>query len=658
MTSTQQFFPDSTVLSPFNTSTGKFIFASYRNDEHLIKISSPYSGNVLNEEEDDTLLEVFGALLDEDEEDDSHVSDVHVKSEDGSHDKKKGKNQPKKRKLNPDADAIATVTEEALRELELDPESEDAKKKRRQIRNRLSAQFHRDRKNAYIKSLEETLETKEKEIASLKEELNRVLSENSILRQSMSMVTMGYFNSDSSVTSGHTSYQANTDSESSVCHTPSYSESPVHNPSSQLFNECVPLAQPFVTATMPAASSSTTASTTILPTVAINDINMQHQAYPTIFSGPLLKSLSVLSILCLICLTGLGPLSGVQNDVGDMVTLVPIGISDPVKLGETAESLVALNPHHHRRLEEIQQQLPALLPSHFTLSPSSHNLTIPTTVNAAHDQLKPKQHLRKGDKLSEKNDNVSVSSSDSPSTYHRAVYVSKDMVHMDFQHAFQSGWVHKSGGNDYQSLSHIVMKNGFALFDPSMRLGNEYTNNVAKVFPVVPTVEAGDFNAIKTIENVPIKTFHSNALVPAPPNSVALNEVMDNQEELHANNKLAINRWPAITAGPGFVKTADSSLNEDTFSSSCDGERQALLSQFLSKANRVTVTLPASSVRMGKTLSDSTDSTVESIMQMFNLTSLNDEDDKLLLRNTSVDASVEINCIILGAKLVLSSPSK
>lgn len=570
-------------------------------------------------------MEVFGALLDDDDEDESLDSGtVDVKIE-GSSDKKKGKAQQKKRKLNPDADAIATVTEEALRELELDPESEDAKKKRRQIRNRLSAQFHRDRKNAYIKTLEDTIEQKDKEMAYLKDELSRVMNENALLRQSMSMVTMSYLNSDSSVNSAAANSSGHTDSESSACHTPSYTESPVIQPTQSL-----PVENHFSTAPtfLPLTDISSLANNANIP-----------QSYPTIFSGPLLKSLSVLSILCLICLTGLGPL-GVQNngELGEMVTLIPIGVSDPIKIAESTEPFGL----SHRRLEEIHEQLPSLLPSHFVMAPP-HNLTVPTTN-------KPKQHLRRSDNVDHLG-NVTKSVGDSSISHHRAVYVSKDMVHVDFPNAYKSGWTQTN--MDQQSLSHIVMNNGFALFDPSMRFGNDFQAS-SKVFPVVHSVDH-EFNSLKTIEH----PFQHNALLPAPPAVKVHSNIHNEEKSLQPAQptQLSINRWPAITAGASDSH-GDMRLDEERLSSSCERERQALLSQFMSKANRVTVTLPASSVRMGKSLSDSTGSTVESIMQLFNLTSLNEDDDMSLLRNTSVDASVEINCIILGAKLILSSPTK
>ncbi len=89
----------------------------------------------------------------------------------------------KKRKYNPDAAVIAAVTEETLKSLDLDPQSKDGKMKKRQIRNRMSAQYHRDRKNAYITELEGMVSERNEEIRRLREEVNNLIVENNALRR-------------------------------------------------------------------------------------------------------------------------------------------------------------------------------------------------------------------------------------------------------------------------------------------------------------------------------------------------------------------------------------------------------------------------------------------------------------------------------------------
>ena len=66
--------------------------------------------------------------------------------------------------------------EERLRAMEaqlehLDPDSKEAKKKRRLIRNRMSAQLHRERKKAYVGQLEDQLQAKENQLKLLQEQL-------------------------------------------------------------------------------------------------------------------------------------------------------------------------------------------------------------------------------------------------------------------------------------------------------------------------------------------------------------------------------------------------------------------------------------------------------------------------------------------------------
>lgn len=80
--------------------------------------------------------------------------------------------------------------EERLRAMEaqlehLDPDSKEAKKKRRLIRNRMSAQLHRERKKAYVGQLEDQLQEKERELKLLQEKLNAMAVESTQLKQKL-----------------------------------------------------------------------------------------------------------------------------------------------------------------------------------------------------------------------------------------------------------------------------------------------------------------------------------------------------------------------------------------------------------------------------------------------------------------------------------------
>uniref|UniRef100_K3W8M4 BZIP domain-containing protein n=1 Tax=Globisporangium ultimum (strain ATCC 200006 / CBS 805.95 / DAOM BR144) TaxID=431595 RepID=K3W8M4_GLOUD len=88
---------------------------------------------------------------------------------------------------------IDALGEERLRAMEaqlesLDPDSKEAKKKRRLIRNRMSAQLHRERKKAYVGQLEDQLMEKERELQLLQEKLNAMESASQLLKQKMDQV--------------------------------------------------------------------------------------------------------------------------------------------------------------------------------------------------------------------------------------------------------------------------------------------------------------------------------------------------------------------------------------------------------------------------------------------------------------------------------------
>jgi len=77
------------------------------------------------------------------------------------------KNAPAKRSNNPDAELIASATEKQMALLEIDPNGREGKQQRRRIRNRMSAQLHRERKAMYIDALEAFVRIKEGRINAL-----------------------------------------------------------------------------------------------------------------------------------------------------------------------------------------------------------------------------------------------------------------------------------------------------------------------------------------------------------------------------------------------------------------------------------------------------------------------------------------------------------
>jgi len=85
--------------------------------------------------------------------------------------------------VNPDADLIFLATEECIKSMSIDPNSKEGKKQRKLIRNRMSAQMHRERKKAYITYLENIIRHRESVISSMQNKLTYLTKENKILHK-------------------------------------------------------------------------------------------------------------------------------------------------------------------------------------------------------------------------------------------------------------------------------------------------------------------------------------------------------------------------------------------------------------------------------------------------------------------------------------------
>lgn len=83
---------------------------------------------------------------------------------------------------NPDAELIAAATEENFKLLNIDPESKEGKRQRRRIRNRLSAQFHRERKKNYITHLEGLVKERDIKLQEAAGFIDQLIAENTELR--------------------------------------------------------------------------------------------------------------------------------------------------------------------------------------------------------------------------------------------------------------------------------------------------------------------------------------------------------------------------------------------------------------------------------------------------------------------------------------------
>jgi len=117
------------------------------------------------------------------------VSDCEEEDEDslngksyGSASKNKKRKRATKRPNNPDAELIVSATEETMRLMGVDGNSREGKSQRRRIRNRMSAQLHRERKAMYIDALEAFVRIKESRIGQLQDNVRVLAAENKVLR--------------------------------------------------------------------------------------------------------------------------------------------------------------------------------------------------------------------------------------------------------------------------------------------------------------------------------------------------------------------------------------------------------------------------------------------------------------------------------------------
>ena len=116
--------------------------------------------------------------FEDDDDDDQSVDDMNRK-------------RKRARQSNPDADIIAEATERNLKMLNLDPFSKEGKRQRRKIRNRMSAQLHRERKKAYIDTLEGMVRERNARIIQLHSNLKAAMLENQYLRGQLGMLYPG-----------------------------------------------------------------------------------------------------------------------------------------------------------------------------------------------------------------------------------------------------------------------------------------------------------------------------------------------------------------------------------------------------------------------------------------------------------------------------------
>jgi bZIP transcription factor len=126
---------------------------------------------------------------------------------------KKKRKRANQKQPSADADIIATATEENLRKLGIDPNSNEGKKQRRKIRNRLSAQLHRERKKGYISYLEGLVRERDAKLLSVSADFSRLNMEVEKLRKVVVTSRNVDDNIGYSSGAGHTDSDAGDDSD-------------------------------------------------------------------------------------------------------------------------------------------------------------------------------------------------------------------------------------------------------------------------------------------------------------------------------------------------------------------------------------------------------------------------------------------------------------
>ena len=151
--------------------------------------------------------------------DDDDAEDDDEESFEGKgNSKNKKRKRTSKRPNNPDADLIVSATEETMRLLGADSNSRDGKSQRRRIRNRMSAQLHRERKSMYIDALEAFVRIKDKRISQLEADARKLVADNDrfrVIGHAGSSTTNTYSATTTSASSGSTTAESDSESISS-----------------------------------------------------------------------------------------------------------------------------------------------------------------------------------------------------------------------------------------------------------------------------------------------------------------------------------------------------------------------------------------------------------------------------------------------------------
>lgn len=444
----------------------------------------------------------FGGCMSDDEDDD----------EDEGNDKKRKRTK----RPNPDADLIASVTDEQMRLNNFDSNSKEGKKQRRKIRNRMSALLHRERKKMYIEALESMVREKDTHIKQLEMEL---------------LISSAARKSPGSITGSNM-----TDEDSSI--------------------------------------SSASFPTTRCNSPASYRLPFESSSSIQLVSGSLRGLLPVLSIICLLCLAAFEHLPRLpDHKAGDVhdnaaLTMSSVSILEVPQLNQLALPPVVLIPPPHpdlqigRKLLELDDwENGTFIDYDFlstrnsalwkysqnvaTLYPRFNSLSTNTTA----PPKKQVRHLRsrEASTSSVTKDNYSKELIQAPIAQLPIVSVPQ---------------VHDPPSLHSAVTSRILMTAGKALLDPSLTIAQEPR------VPASSTARATSFSSALSAWQTPVYDTHS-----PPRKAPVIVSTTDSQQVLMLLLPSSSVRWGKIWADSegGTTETIMSMLNETSRDSTYNG---------------------------------------------------------------------------------------
>jgi hypothetical protein len=574
----------------------------------------------------------------------------------------------KKRKPNPDKFDIAKATADALSELGVDPNSQEGKLKKRQIRNRISAQFHRDRKNQHIVELEIQLAEKSQKIEELTQ--NNFLLRNENNRLKLQVLELSKLRSNTE-----------TDTENVTLTTTNMTSS-----SNSVGSQSPDLSLGSTSHSSSSLSPNTVNTTNIHTMNNMNSIpiNQHHMVNPNyMMTNPFLKSMSFICILCVVCLCNWTDYSSSSTIIKD---------NQPTASNNINNNIYHHQQQQHRKLFEI----PSLTivetnqnGSYFqTLSESSSSSSSSLKHDHNHDNNHDSSsnnnnnnYLRRRE--SKVNETMTTlypySPTASTSFIIPTTLYSRDLIPFPITKTPQEDWQAYQKRINAISSSQIIMQTGFALFDPAF-------SNAREIFSSLqPNKELwNDYLQMYSPAEKALMPLYAHHHPTNPEEEEEYGEEENLAEEHNHTNQKKTKRgigseekhWPAIqhtNTIPVLEKEQqvslvplsysekthlhshhDASATARSTSKMFHNSKAEEAAKLVAESNIVTITLPATLIKFGSSLQDSEPGTVDSILKMFNMTN---DSSFTAPRGLSVqDTWIELNCIVVGTKIIWNLP--